>query len=112
MLPSFCKDTITVLRAATVSSRGSTVLDWSNPTSTTVTGCSVQPSASTRDFDGRVVQVSEDWTLYAPVGSAIDAGDRVVWNGATFEVDGAPMPWTSPTGRVSHMWARLREWRG
>ena len=112
MLPSFCRDTVTRKRAQLVDSRGSKVLDWSNPTSATISGCSVQPSTTTRDFDGRAIQVTEEWTLYAPPGSDIQAGDRIEWSSMTFEIDGAPMPWTSPTGRVSHIWARLKEWSG
>ena len=112
MLPSFCKDTITVKRAALVDSRGTKVRDWAHATSTTLNGCSVQPSTTSRDFDGRTTQVSEEWMLYAPPGSDLQAGDRIEWNGLTFEINGAAMPWTSPTGRVSHIWARLSEWRG
>ena len=112
MLPSFCKDTITVKRAALVDSRGTKVRDWANAASFAVNGCSVQPSTSSRDFDGRTTQVTEEWTLYAPPGSDLQAGDRIEWNGLTFEINGAPMPWTSPTGRVSHVWARLNEWSG
>lgn len=112
MLPSFCRDTIEVLRANLVESRGSKVRDWSDPTHITVKGCSVQPSTTSRDFDGRTTQVTEEWTLYAPPNADIAAGDRIEWQGLTFEVNGAPMPWSSPTGRVSHVYARLSEWRG
>lgn len=112
MLPSFCRDTVTVKRAALVDSRGTKQLDWSDPTTKTIAGCSVQPNTSTRDFDGRLIQITEDWTLYAPPGSDIQSGDRIEWNGLTFEINGAPMPWQSPTGRVSHIWARLSEWSG
>lgn len=112
MLPSFCKDEITVKRAQLVDKRGSKVLDWSNPTIATLKGCSIQPNTTTRDFDGRTIQVTEDWTLYAPPGSDLQAGDRIEWNNLTFEINGAVMQWNSPSGRVSHMWARLVEWRG
>lgn len=112
MLPSFCRETVTVIRAALKDSRGTKVLDWQNATRTPLDGCSVQPGDTSRDFDGRTVQVSEDWTLYAPPGSDVKAGDRIEWEGTTFEIDGVPMPWKSPTGRVSHMWAKLKEWRG
>ena len=112
MLPSFCRETVTVKRASLVDSRGTKILDWSNPEEIVISGCSVQPSTTSRDFDGRTVQVSEEWTLYAPQSSDIKAGDRIEWNGITFEVNGAPMPWSSPTGRTSHVWVRLSEWRG
>ena len=112
MLPSFCRDTVTRKRAQQVDNRGTITLDWSNPQTLPIAGCSVQPNTSTRDFDGRTIQVTEEWTLYAPFGSDIAAGDRIEWNGITFEINGAPMPWQSPTGRVSHIWARLAEWRG
>lgn len=92
--------------------RGTKTPDWENATTHTIDGCSVQPSMSTRDFDGRVIQVTEEWTLYAPLDSDLKAGDRIEWQSLTFEIDGAPMPWKSPTGRVSHIWARLAEWRG
>ena len=112
MLPSFCNDTITVKRAALKDSRGTKVRDWANAVSNTLGGCSVQPTSTSRDFDGRTTQVTEEWTLYAPPGSDLQAGDRIEWNSLTFEINGAVMPWKSPTGRVSHMWARLSEWSG
>ncbi len=112
MLPSFCRDTVTVSRAQLVDKRGTKVLDWTSPETFTVNGCSVQPSTSTRDFDGRTLAVSEEWTLYAPPGSDLQAGDRITWRDTTFEINGAPMPWESPTGRVSHVRAQLAEWRG
>ena len=112
MLPSFCNDSVTVKRATLINQRGTKVPYWDNPQTFVVNGCSVQPSTSARDFDGRTVQVTEDWTLFAPPGSDIKAGDRIAWEGLTFEIDGAPMPWKSPTGRISHVWARLKEWRG
>ena len=112
MLPRFCKDVVTVKRAEQVDKRGTTVLDWSSPTTFEISGCSVQPSTTSRDFDGRALQVSEDWVLYAPPDADVQAGDRVEWHGSVFEINGSPMPWESPTGRVSHVWARLVEWRG
>lgn len=112
MLPSFCVDAIGVLRPTEKSVRGTTVLDYSDSEPVTVTGCSVQPTDTLRDFDGRTLAIERSFELYAPPGSDIKAGDRIVWQGRTFEVNGAPMEWRSPTGRVSHINARLREWSG
>lgn len=112
MLPSFCRDSVTVKRAQLVDKRGTRVADWDGAVEFTLGGCSVQPTDSTRDFDGRELSVSQSWSLYAPPGSDLKAGDRIEWRGMSFEIDGAPMPWESPTGRASHVWARLSEWSG
>ena len=112
MLPSFCRDEVTIMRAPLVDRRGTQVRDWESAELIPVAGCSVQPSQSTRDFDGRTLSVSEEWALYAPPGADIRAGDRVSWHGVDFEINGSPMPWESPTGRISHIWARLAEWSG
>ena len=112
MLPSFCNDTITRKRGDLVDKRGTKIIDWSDPDELEISGCSVQPSTTSRDLDGRTIQVTEGWTLYAPPDSDLKAGDRIAWEGLTFEIDGAPMPWKSPTGRVSHIAAKLAEWSG
>lgn len=112
MLLSFCNDTVMVIRAPLVDRRGTQVRDWDSAEQIEIGGCSVQPSQSTRDFDGRTLSVSEDWTLYAPPGADIRAGDRIAWRGVTYELNGSPMLWESPTGRISHIWARLTEWSG
>lgn len=92
--------------------RGTQVRDWANADSFQLSNCSVQIAQTTRDFDGRTLSVSEEWTLYAQPNADLLEGDRVEWRGLTFEVNGSLMPWTSPTGRVSHVVARLSEWRG
>lgn len=112
MLPRWCTDQVTVLRAPTVRERGSEVRDWANAEAHAVAGCSVQPSNTGSDMDAREGQVTDRWRLYAPPGADVQAGDRIQWGGHTFEVDGAPYQWTSPTGRVSHKQAMLVEWSG
>lgn len=113
MLPSFASQTVTRLRAtATATVRGSTVPDWTTPDSATIPGCSVQPASTTLDMDGRVLNIMDSWTLYAPPGADIAEGDRIVHDGNTYVVDGAPRPWTSATGAVSHVQCALRRWRG
>lgn len=116
MLPSFARDAVTVVRPATRAVRGTTVPDWANARRHRVTGCIVQLPSTSMDLDGRT-QTELAGTLYAPTGADVRAGDRVEWTdgrGVTHKlaVDGEPMPWASPTGRVSHVQARLAEWRG
>lgn len=112
MLPSWCNETVTVLRAPqrTVGTR--TERDWANAQPHVLTGCLVVPSGTSTGF-GTVDAVSTaDATLYAPQGADIAEGDRVQFDGAPYVVDGIPYAWKSPTGRVSHLQARLRKWAG
>ena len=116
MLPSFAADAITVVLPATRASRGTTVPDWANAQRRRVTGCIVQLPATSMDLDGRA-QTQLTGTVYAPSASDIRAGDRIEWvdrRGVTHHlaVNGEPMPWQSPTGRVSHVQARVSEWSG
>lgn len=112
MLPSFCRDTVTVMRPAKMVQRGSTVDDWERATPITVSGCSVQPVAGatsyTTDEHERTVRAD----LFAPSNADIKAGDRIDYGGRSYAIDGAPLPWTSPTGRVSHIRAALIDWEG
>lgn len=113
MLPSFCRDTVTVRRAVLVERRGTTVPDWGSATSHIVSGCSLQEGGSSTEFGDAQRDPSEsDATLLMPPGSDVRAGDRVSLNGRTWEVDGVPSDVKSPTGCVSHRRAKLKEWRG
>lgn len=116
MLPSFAADAITVVRPVMRESRGTTVPDWANAQRHVINGCHVQVPATSMDLDGRT-QTQLTGTVYAPTNSDIRAGDRIEWTdcrGVThyLAVNGEPMPWQSPTGRVSHMQARVAEWKG
>lgn len=111
MLPSFCKECVTIRRAPLIERRGSTVRDWDNYTTHTISGCSVQP-ASTSSNEERAEQVTERAELYAPPGANVETGDRVEVGGIVYDIDGAPYTWKSPTGRVTHLHAHLIEWSG
>lgn len=118
MLPSWCDDAVTVVRPGSKTSRGTTVPDWSASaaTETKVTGCSVQTPSTTMTLDMRQ-QTALAGVLYAPPGTDVSAGDRIDWTDPmgvahSFAVVGVPMPWKSPTGRVSHVRCELAEWRG
>lgn len=113
MLPSFCIDTITRERAPFKTERGSKVRDWESELidSITVKGCSVQPASVTRAYR-RSENVEKGMTLFAPPTADIELGDRITYKGKTYEIDGEPYVWISPTNRVSSMQAHLKRWSG
>lgn len=90
-------ETVTVRRAATTTDRyGNTVRDWTSVTDTDVDGCAVAPNgAPETTSDGREAAV-ERLTIYMPVGSDVEATDRVVVRGDVYDVDSEPSAWTSP----------------
>ncbi|MBQ9006091.1 MAG: hypothetical protein IJ092_06925 [Atopobiaceae bacterium] len=113
MLPSWCVDAVTVLRAAKVVRGGRELPDWANAESHELAGCSLQGASTETEFDGAQRDASlSRATLLCPAGSDVSQGDRVSFQGRTWLVDGVPMEVRSPTGAVSHMRAPLVEWRG
>ena len=113
-LPSWAKDTVTRIRPGTIDRRGSTEPDWSVEKVSTlqISGCSVQPAATTMSQDGRVLGISEGLTCFFPPGSDIAAGDKISFGGNDYQIIGEPKTWTSPTGRVSSVQASLERWSG
>ena len=108
---SFFRDTVTRHRPGTQTVRGVTIPDWSTATTATIGNCSVQPSGTTLDQQGRFA-VMDGLTLYAPSGADIQAGDRIEYGGKTYTIDGEPREWASPTGAVSTVQCPLKTWEG
>ena len=112
-LPRWCSDVVTVLRPAMVTRRGVQVPDWTSPTPHTEAGCSIQDSATATDFStAQRDPITSDAVLFAPPTADVKDGDRVTLGERTWVVDGVPYVRKSPTGRVSHKQAKLKEWRG
>lgn len=112
MLPTWATDTITRIRPATKTVRGSETYDWNNASELTISGCSVQPAGTSLSQDGRVQGIMDGFTCYAPPGADIIADDRIRYNGNVYTINGEPRSWTSPTGRVSHLLLNLERWDG
>lgn len=112
MLPSWANDTVTIIRPASIESRGSTVPDWSRATETQVSGCSVQPAGTSLSQDGRVLGVMDGLTAYIPPGTDVQPGDRIRFDGEVYTIDGDPRSWKSATGAVSHILLNLKRWSG
>ena len=111
MLPSFCKQSIVVVRPGSKQSRGSTIPDWSTATRKTINGCSVQPASTSLSQDGRVLGITEGWTAYLPEGSDVKAGDRIEFGGETYAINGEPKVWTGAFTR-SNIQLNLVRWEG
>lgn len=111
MLPSFCNDSVTVERAPLVEVRGTFEPDWGHPVSMEVAGCSFQPVQGSTAWTDPRQAVTIRATLYMPPDAPVQAGDRIRYDGNLYAIDGAPMPWKSPTGRVSHIQCSLVDWR-
>ena len=113
MLPSFCKESITRIRPGTKTLRGSEVPDWSESkvNTLTISGCSVQPATTSLSMDGRVLAINEQMTAYLPEGSDVLAGDRIVYNGETYEINGEPKKWTGAVN-LSNIQLNLTRWEG
>lgn len=111
MTRSFYTDTVTRLRAGTVTDHGDEYPDWSSPSSLTITGCRVQPLSSDEvqeDRDG--VEIRH--RLLGPSGIDVLPDDRIVYGSDTFEVWGAILSHRSPTGVAAHSEALLRRFDG
>jgi len=112
MLPSFCNETVIRLRPQMVESRGKTVPDWTQiPEIQTIYGCSMQPASTSLSTDGRVMGISDLYTLYAPTCADIEAGDRIEYNDKVYEIDGDVR--VQPTAcRLDHIQVNLRRYNG
>ena len=109
---SFWRDTITRIRPATKTERGSTVPDWEHATTKDVSGCSVQPASTSLSEDGRVMALADGLTAYVPKDADITAGDRIEYNGKTYTINGDPRKWPSATGGLDHIQLNLMRWSG
>lgn len=113
MLPTWASQEITRVRPGTKTLRGSEVPDWSpdKVSELKITGCSVQPATTSLSQDGRVLGIAEGWTAYIPEGSDVLAGDRIKFDGDTYEINGEPKKWTGAFTR-SHIQLNLVRWEG
>lgn len=111
MLPTFARQTVTRLRPGVRVSRGSEVPDWEHPIAKVIRGCSVQPGTTDMSLDGRVLGILDGLTCYMPENADIREGDRVIYDGETYEVNGSPRKWHA-AGNLSHTQVTLRRWEG
>lgn len=113
MLPSFCKDTVIRIRPTTTQSRGSTVLVYTETLTNTlmITGCSMQPASTSLSEDGRVLGISDTYTLFAPPDADIKTGDRIKFNDEVYTIQG-DVRIQPAAGRLEHIEITLRRYHG
>lgn len=104
-------DTITVQRRTVTGTDdyGNDVTEW---TEHQIPRCNVQPVPRPTEVLGGTDQVTEQWRLFAPIGSDIRADDRVVYRGTAYQVDGQPQEYVTTIGVADHMEAYLKRWQG
>lgn len=112
MLPSFCNQIVTRIRPSTTESRGSTIFDWTKVNEIDIAGCSMQPASTSLTQDGRVLGISDLYTLFAPPDADIEAGDRIQFCGKVYEIDGDVRVQPSATGHLDHIQVTLRRYHG
>lgn len=71
----------------------------------------MQPASTTLSEDGRVLGISDLYTLFAPPDADIEAGDRIEFNELTYTVVGDVR--TQPAAnRLQHKEISLRRYHG
>ncbi len=113
MLPAFCNQEITRIRPGTTTARGSVIPNWAAEAVDTlkIGGCSIQPAATALSQDGRVLGISESMTAYLPEGADVRPGDRIMFEGQVFTINGEPKVWAAPFS-LSHIQLNLVRWEG
>ncbi len=112
MVLSFMKDSVTVIRAKLTFKNGAEIRDWENAEEHVVSNVLVTAGSTSTDFEGRTSQASDTRTFRAGHDADIQKGDKVLWDEATYVVDGEIFRTKSPTGRVSSTRCRLIRWEG
>lgn len=112
MPPSWFDRTVTVLRAPIAAYGARSERDWSQASEHSIAECILVRPTSSTDWRNAAEPRAIDKVLIAPHGADIREGDRIVYGGRTYEVDGIPEDRESPTGAVSHLRAALVAWSG
>ena len=109
---SFWRDTVTRIRGTVRTKNGAQYVDWNEPDELIITNVQVVAQPTTRDFDGRILNISDRRTLRAAYDADVQAGDRIRWQDNLYEVEGEVFHTISPTGNASSTRCSLVRWQG
>lgn len=105
-------DSVTVIEPSWVDDRGTMRADYDNPVSSTpVSGCSVQPGASSEDLQNRT-QNTIRWTAFIRKITPVSDHAAIEYGGTRYSLSGSAAHWKSPTGAVSNTTLSLVDWEG
>ena len=71
----------------------------------------MQPASTSLSEDGRVLGITDMYTLYAPPNADIEAGDHILYNGKEYEIDGDIRVYPGVL-RLAHIEVTLRRYNG
>jgi hypothetical protein len=113
MVRSFYNQSVTRSRAQTADDgHGNAAPDWTlTPSTTTITGCRLQPLSADEIMENRF-ESDVRFRLLAPYGSDVTFLDRVTVAATVYEVAGAPLSHNSPSGAAQHDEILLRRVTG
>lgn len=92
-------ETVTRLRGTSVAdpyNPDNTEISWDDPDELEIPGCGFNPGQSSEPVQDARNAVITQPEVYAPAGSDVLAGDRLVVRGDTYDVEGNPADWKSP----------------
>jgi len=78
--------------------------EYGNPEPTETVEATVGYAEQSTAYDDRAERSTEEWRVFLPAGTAVDAGDRVAIYELELELTGPPHPVHNPRiGAVSHV---------
>lgn len=92
-------ETVTRLRGTATGdpySGENSAVSWTDPDELDIEGCAFNPGVSTEPLQDARNAVITRPEVYAPPDADVEAGDRLVVRGDTYEVVGNPQDWRSP----------------
>ena len=113
MRTSLAVDELTILRAPVAEDRyGDDAPDWDAAVETVLPGWRIDPDDGLEQIDATRDAVVIRLRALGPLDADVRATDRVRAQGETFEIDGEPLRYRSPRGRVGHTALVLKRVQG
>lgn len=111
-MASFARQTVTRLRGVLADDgHGNETEDWATPDMLDIERCTVQPGSSQELLAGRDATLIQ-YTVRVCGQVDVKSTDRIQYLGVTYDIDGQPLLWPSPTGALTHTIILLRTWEG